>query len=68
MAAAGTLAVNDRVWHESERYVPAGNRRYGVVTKIYTRVGRECAKVRWDRNTLSITYPVSSLTKAAAGS
>lgn len=67
MAANGTLAVNDRVWHESELYLPAGNRRHGTVTKIYSRLGRECAKVLWDRNTLVVTVPVASLTKATAG-
>lgn len=69
MAADGTLAVNDRVWHESQQFVPAGNRRYGSVTMICTRGTEQCAKVRWDGNsTLAITYPVASLTKARTGS
>lgn len=64
---ATSLAVNDRVWHESEQFRPPGNRRYGTVKATGTRAGRQSARVLWDGNTSWVWCPYSALTKAEAG-
>jgi hypothetical protein len=64
---ATSLAVNDRVWHESEQFTPPGNRRYGTVKAVGSRAGRQSARVQWDGNTSWASYPIASLTKAETG-
>lgn len=64
---ATSLAVNDRVWHESEQFLTPDKRRYGTVKAVGSRVGRQAARVQWDGNTAWVSYPIAALTKAAAG-
>lgn len=62
-----TLAVNDRVWHESEKFLTPDRRKYGTVKAVGMRAGRQAARVQWDGNTGLVSCPIAALTKTEAG-
>lgn len=64
MAATGTLALNNRVWHIADRNRPLADRRIGTVKKIFTVSGDEFARVEWDKEPgLLKKHPTANLTK-----
>ena len=61
MAATGTLKVNDRVWHLSQRN--SADRKIGTVQKIFTKNREEWAHVLYDGETQPASSPTANLTK-----